>query len=121
MKGTTFNYYLKARDMKEATAWVNNVKKRMEYYDKLSSAGQSEVAELWNEEERRSGLNPTGEETAKTRRSSERHNSLLYMTEDITRYSTSWSIKNNAENGEVQFEGWLKKKSPSKWVKWQER
>jgi hypothetical protein len=121
--GLTFNYYLKARDMKEATAWVNNVKSRMGYYDKLGMAGQSEVAELWTEEERRSEreVGAEAEANEEGRTMTKDHANLLNATEDVARYSTNFSIKENAEEGEVVFEGWLMKKSPSKWVKFQER
>ena len=123
MKGVTFNYYLKARDMKEATAWVNNVKDRMKYYDKLGMAGQSEVAELWTEEERRSTLTlPPAELQSKAEEEEGRkHDKLMKATEDVARYTTNFTMKENAEEGEVEFEGWLMKKSPSKWVKFQER
>jgi hypothetical protein len=42
----TLQYSLKGRDNKEATAWVNCLKERVEYYGRLRSAGQSEVAVL---------------------------------------------------------------------------
>lgn len=49
--GMSFHYFLKAKDNKDATKWVNNIKLRMQYYDKLDSAGQSEIAEIFHEEE----------------------------------------------------------------------
>ena len=58
----SFYYFLKAKDNKVATKWVNNVKLRMQYYDKLDSAGQSEIAEIFHEEEVRVGRGAGGEE-----------------------------------------------------------
>ena len=37
------------------------------------------------------------------------------------RLTTDYNMIEDAEEGEVNFEGWLWKKSPSKWVKYQER
>ena len=58
----SFYYFLKAKDNKVATKWVNNVKLRMQYYDKLDSAGQSEIAEIFHEEEVRVGRGAGGGE-----------------------------------------------------------
>ncbi|GMH82956.1 hypothetical protein TrVE_jg9788 [Triparma verrucosa] len=104
----SFYYLLKAKDNKVATKWVNNVKLRMQYYDKLDSAGQSEIAEIFHEEERR--------DKNKNQDHAEPGGMLL-----ARRLTTDYNMIEDAEDGEVNFEGWLWKKSPSKWVKYQER
>ncbi|GMH61072.1 hypothetical protein TrLO_g14681 [Triparma laevis f. longispina] len=106
--GMSFHYFLKAKDNKDATKWVNNIKLRMQYYDKLDSAGQSEIAEIFHEEERR--------DTTHFHQQQEPTHGIL-----ARRLTTDYAMIEDAEDGEVNFEGWLWKKSPSKWVKYQER
>jgi len=47
----TATYMLRGKDNREASHWVNALKKRQEYYDRIRVAGQSEVTELFLEEE----------------------------------------------------------------------
>jgi hypothetical protein len=108
-------YHLRGRDNKEATAWVSHLKERVAYYARLRSAGQSEVAELYQEEDRRSML---GGGAAVMGQDLHR---LISSSQITKRFATDFSMKADAEDGEVLFEGWLGKKSPSKWVSYQER
>ena len=46
---------------------------------------------------------------------------LINSSQTTARFSTDFSMKKDAEEDEIMFEGWLSKKSPSKWVAYQER
>ena len=105
-------YAMRGRDNKEATTWVDALKKRKDYYNTIQLAGQSEVSELFLEEVKQADTHTVVQPMSFSNKS-------LTATAQLSSKFRS-NVLNQCENQEVDYDGWLFKKSPSKWLSYQE-